>query len=70
MQDKKLDLIDIIEMSGLSKERLHVYADILPLYAAILQRTGKEDDALHACSRYLQARKELYQQKYGARKTT
>jgi len=57
--EKKLDLIDIIEAAGLSSVKIRVYADILPLYAAI-ERRSCEDDALHACSRYIHKHIEHY----------
>ena len=61
MTDKnnKLDLIDIIEAAGLGAVRAWVYCDLLPLYASI-ERRSCEDDALHACSRYIHKHIEHY----------
>jgi hypothetical protein len=61
MTKKNLDLMDIIEAHGYKNIEQLVYKNILPLYAAVLQRTDSEDHALHACSRYMQTHKELYQ---------
>jgi hypothetical protein len=59
MTEKRMDLIDIIESAGLSSVKVRVYADILPLYVS-LERRSSEDDALHACSRYIHKHREHY----------
>ena len=59
MTQKKLDLIDIIEAEGLGEAKIRIYADILPLYASI-DRRSCEDDALHACARYIHKHREHY----------